>query len=945
MSGNEQTPSFLSGADSAFLEELYLRYRQSPQGVAADWRAWFESMEGNPPNEGADSGRITLPSGSLGQAPDGPHQAATSLTTLAATLEGSLDKQAAVSRLINTYRRFGYTWASLDPLDRPNLPHIRSRPSLALATAGLTEADLETVFSPGTLPGLANPTLARIVLRLQEIYCGTLGAEYLYLRDDGEREWLRLRLEDPAAGEPPPPAARMDILRTLVRAEMFEKFLQTQFVGQKRFSLEGAESFIAMLDGLVEEGAAEGMEEIVIGMPHRGRLNVLVNVLGKQPSEIFAEFGDIPEISETSLAGDVKYHLGYSADRRTRQGGSIHLSLSFNPSHLEAVNGVVEGNVRAKQEHYGDEARTRVLPVLVHGDAAFAGQGMVAETLNLSQLQGYCSGGTIHIIVNNNIGFTTNPRDSRSFPFPSDLAKMLLVPVFHVNGDDPEAVMRAVRLAVDYRQKFHRDVVIDLFCYRRLGHNEMDEPNFTQPLTYKRVANHPTLMQFYGDKLVEAKAATRKQVEDLQQQTRQHLTAELELMKNGGVEKKAGGLKGSWEGLKRGDPEREIVETDVNREVLEAITDALTGVPDGFTPHPRVAKLLETRRQMMAGAVPVDWGMGELLAYGSLLMEGLDIRLSGQDCRRGTFSHRHANLVDANTGKDYIALAHLPGARGRVSIWDSPLSEAGVLAFEFGYSLASPYCLTLWEGQFGDFANGAQVIIDQFITSSEEKWDRLSGLVLLLPHGYEGQGAEHSSARPERFLQMCAHDNIQVCVPTTAAQNFHLMRRQMHRPFRKPLVVMSPKSLLRLPQAGSSVEDLIRGHFRDVLWEQEDIPPQTARRIVFCSGKVYYDLLAWRTRQAKKEFPILRVEQLYPFPAGQVREVLARYPQAKEVVWAQEEPKNMGGWSFIRPCFEEILPPGMELSYAGRPAAASPATGSHRVHHQEQEALVREAME
>ncbi|MDH4120484.1 MAG: 2-oxoglutarate dehydrogenase E1 component [Deltaproteobacteria bacterium] len=927
--------TLLSGGNAQFLDDLYQRFLTHPQEVSPEWRSFFEGMNG-----GSSHDRLDISAGKK-QVP-APGTLARPVEWLTGQVE--LDKQVGVSQLIGTYRRFGYTHAALDPLNRPSMPHLRIRPDLSLGGFGLGDEHLEASFAAGSLPGPAIRPLKDIVQRLREVYCGTLGVEYMYLRSDAEREWFRRRMEDPGEDTPLTTPQRKYLLEQITQAEMFERFLQTRFVGQKRFSLEGAETLIPMLNGLVQRAGEKGVEEIVLGMPHRGRLNVLANVMGKPLAHIFNEFHDQPQPSETTLAGDVKYHLGFSSDRTLEDpaGKTIHLSLSFNPSHLEAVNGVVEGNVRAKQDLRQDKERVRVLPVLIHGDAAFAGQGLVAEVLNLSELWGYATGGTVHIIVNNMIGFTTNARDSRSFSYPSDLSKMLLVPVIHVNGDDPEAAHRAVKMAVDYRQAFHRDVVIDMVCYRRLGHNEMDEPSFTQPLTYKRIGAHPTTLKVYAGQLAAEGTVSAAEAEALAAGYAQALEDSLTRSKQG-TSKVRGTLAGRWEGMQKGDPERRIVETDVDRKNLEHITRALTTIPQGFTPHPRLMKLLEQRARMMTGEQPVDWGFAELLAYGSLLMDGYDVRLSGQDSQRGTFSHRHATLVDSATGGDFVPLGVLEGARGRFYVFNSPLSEAGVMSFEFGYSLASPGCLTLWEAQFGDFANGAQVIIDQFISGSEEKWERMSGLVLLLPHGFEGQGAEHSSGRVERFLQMCALDNMQVCIPTTPAQNFHLMRRQMHRKFRKPLVVFSPKSLLRLPAATSSIEDLIKGHFREVLWDKSPHEPGEISTVVFCSGKVFYDLEAAREKTQRKDTVVLRVEQLYPFPQVQVSAMVSRYAGAKRFVWCQEEPENMGGWRFVAPLIQPLLP-DKTLEYAGRPAAAVPAGGSHHQHAVEQDKLVSQAL-
>jgi 2-oxoglutarate dehydrogenase E1 component len=924
----EDLPTLLSGGNAEFLEHHYQQFLEQPASVDPEWRAFFEQLANGGGNGPVLAGARPPPRRHL----EG--------------LEGEVadvGKQSAVFQLINAYRTFGHTRARLDPLGRPHMLH---GPDLSLAYFGLNEADLDKSFSTGTLVARPIETLRTIFAQLTRTYCHSVGVEYMPVRHHGQRRWLQESMEgcwnDPRFdGE-----TRRQVLTKLAHAEMFEKFLHTKFVGQKRFSLEGAETLIVMLDGLVEEAAEQGAEEIVIGMPHRGRLNTLVNVMDKKLEYIFAEFLDVGvEINELTGSGDVKYHKGYSSDRQTRSGRKIHLSMTFNPSHLEAVNPVVEGNVRAKQDRWEDGKRTRFIPVLMHGDAAFAGQGIVHETLNLSQLEGYKTGGTIHIIVNNQIGFTTAPRFSRSFLYPTDVSKMLNIPVLHVNGDDPDAVLHVIKLAVGYRQLFHTDIVIDLFCYRRHGHNEGDEPSFTQPLTYKQIKQQPSTLDLYAARLVEEGVLKESAYKQIQDSYRSLLDNALQLTREEQIKSVPETLTGAWSGLERGLRPRNIVITEVDRPILLELGKALGSVPEGFTHHPRLKRLLESRREMVEGKQPIDWGMGELLAYGSLAWEGFNVRMSGQDCSRGTFSHRHATLVDGENGKDYTALQHLKKFQGQIHFHDSPLSEAGVLGFEFGYSIADPFCLTLWEAQFGDFVNGAQVIVDQFIASSEEKWLRMSGLVLLLPHGFEGQGPEHSSARLERFLQMCANGNTQVCNVTTPAQFFHMVRRQMHRSFRKPLIVMTPKSLLRHPQATSSVDDLIKGSFREVLFDRAGFDRTRATRLVLCSGKVYYDLLARRDGEEVSHVSVARLEQLYPFPREQIGEMLGQYPNLREVVWAQEEPQNMGAWDFVEPRLREELPKKLKLRYLGRKSAASPAVGSHHVHGEEQERLVSQVLE
>ena len=862
----------LSGANAEFLEELYRDYQANPENFDGSWAEFFTDLPVESENGGSQHAA--------------PRFIAT-MDELPPEAE-SLGKQSKVFQLINNYRVFGHTRAKLDPLGRP---HMDAPPDLSLQYFGLSEDDLGQSFSTGTLVGEPMAKLSDIYEQLVQTYCGSVGAEYMPIRDHEQRRWLQVAMESVSNKPVYDRETRWNILEKLTHAELLEKFLHTKFVGQKRFSLEGAETLIVMLDAIVEEGAMLGAEEVVLGMPHRGRLNALVNVMRKKHEFLFAEFSDA-------------WH---------------------------------------KQDRRGDTARERIMPVLIHGDAAVIGQGLVVETLNLSRLTGYATGGTIHIICNNQIGFTTSPRFYKSTLYSSDVCKLLNIPVLHVNGDDPEAAYHVMKLAMQFRQKFHTDIMVDLMCYRRHGHNEMDEPSFTQPLTYKLIKTHPSTLTLYTQQLESEGVFTDQEMESIQKEYRTQMDEALTLTTQGEVVSRTETLSGAWSGLERTQPDF-IEITEVNRDVLQSLAHALTNYPEGFTPHPRVAKLLETRAEMGAGKVALDWGMGELLAYGSLLWEGFDVRLSGQDVTRGTFSHRHANLVDVNNGTDYVPLQHVKEGQGVFTAIDGPLSEAGVLGFEFGYSLADPYSLVIWEAQFGDFANGAQVIIDQFITSSEEKWLRLSGLVLLLPHGFEGQGPEHSSARLERFLQACGRRNIQVCNATTPAQLFHLLRRQLHRNFRKPLVVMSPKSLLRHPMAVSSIDDLIKGSFRRILFEQEQLAPKGVTRVALCSGKVYYDLLAARQKAKVKHVALIRLEQFYPFPDDQLVEVMAKYPQAKDVVWVQEEPQNMGGWWFVRPYLEEHLPAGLVPRYIGRTRAASPATGSHKTHDAEQAALVDKAL-
>jgi 2-oxoglutarate dehydrogenase E1 component len=732
------------------------------------------------------------------------------------------------------------------------------------------------------------------------------------------------------------------VLTKLYAAETFEAFLHTKFVGHKRFSLEGAEALIPLLDMLIEHGVTQGVEELVIGMPHRGRLNVLANTLGKSYEVIFSEFEGNVDPSLMMGTGDVKYHLGFSADQVTRSGKSVHLTLTANPSHLEAVNPVVEGRVRAKQDRAEDKERMRVVPLLIHGNAAFAGQGVVAETLNLSRLRGYSTGGSIHLIANNQIGFTTNPEDGYSGPYASDIAKAVQAPIFHVNGDDVEAVVRVAILAMEYRQTFKRDVVIDMWCYRRYGHNEGDEPSFTQPRMYRAIKGHPHVTWLYRERLLDRGELSAEEVATIENTFKHRLQSALDTVKSNPPAVGPDTLRGAWEGFTRG--HAGSVDTRVRRDLLEYIAHRLAAVPEDFTLNPKVEKLLQARIDAVRNNGPIDWGLAELLAYGTLVCEGTAVRLSGQDSERGTFSHRHAVLVDYDTGTPHVPLSQLREGQANFSVYNSPLSEFAVMGFEFGYSLDDPDTLVIWEAQFGDFANGAQVIIDQFLTCAEAKWQRMNGMVLLLPHGYEGQGPEHSSARLERYLQLCAEDNIQVANCTTPAQFFHLLRRQMKRDFRKPLVVMTPKSLLRHRLAVSSVTDLAEGAFHEVLDEPANPDPRQVTRLLLCSGKVYYDLLAERERRGRANTAIVRIEQLYPFPTEELTEILTRYERAMDIVWVQEEPHNMGARSFMYEHVPTLLRPGRSLRYAGRNAQAAPAVGSQKIHQQEQAALLEQAL-
>ncbi|MCB1146360.1 MAG: 2-oxoglutarate dehydrogenase E1 component, partial [Leptospiraceae bacterium] len=774
---------------------------------------------------------------------------------------------------------------------------------------------------------------------LERVYCGTIGSEHYYLLNDVERTWIQDRLE--ADSSEISEKERLRLFEKLYRAEYFEKFLAKKYVGKKRFSIEGGETTIPMIDTLIEEGSQDGIEHVVIAMAHRGRLSVLVNTIQKPASQIFAEFEENAD-AESFPNSDVKYHMGYSNTVKTTGGKDVKLTLMFNPSHLEAVNPVALGSVRARQTNSGDVNRDRHIGLLIHGDAAFPGQGVVPETLNLMNLEGFDTGGTIHIVINNQIGFTTRPHESRSTPYATDLAKGFQVPIFHVNGDDPEAAHRVMKLAIEYRQKFHKDVIIDLICYRRLGHNETDEPAFTQPIMYENIRKRPTTVTLYQKHLVDSGIDDSK-LESIRKNVENSLEVSFQETHENDVKIKIDTMGGVWSGFSTEKLDSEPA-TRLLREQMIRVADALATVPAGFTPHPKLQKLIESRTAMFEGKQPIDWGMAEALAFGSILESGHRIRLCGQDAKRGTFSHRHAELVDVNTEDRWVPLNHISENQGYFEIINSSLSEFSVLGFEYGYSLSSPNDLVIWEAQFGDFANGAQVMIDQFLSSSEVKWRRMSGLTLLLPHGYEGQGPEHSSARIERFLQLCAKNNMLVCNCTTPAQYFHLLRRQILRRFRKPLIVMTPKSLLRHPAAVSTVEDLSEGVFFEVLYDKE-ADPRKVERVLFCSGKVYYDLETGRKERNAEDVAIVRMEQLYPFDYNQVRYVIDSYPKLKEIVWVQEEPRNMGPWFFARDRFDKVFKnhKSVPLYVVARPTSPSPAAGLAKVHQLEQKNIVERA--
>jgi 2-oxoglutarate dehydrogenase E1 component len=914
-------------ANADYVDEQYRRWRNDPSSVDERWALFFTGFEfaGNGGN-GARAAHAE------------------------ASAEPAAEPVIGVYDLVHSYREAGHLAAHLNPLSAKPSPD--DHPLLEPSEFGFGEADFDRVIQCGSFRGLRRATLRELIARLQTTYCGTLGVEYMDIQDREQRRWLQERME-PSSNDPRLSAEqRREILARLIAAEGFEQFLQVRYPTAKRFSLEGGEALIPLLDTMVEEGGALGVDEMVIGMPHRGRLNVLVNVLHKPHEMVLSEFEGALLAREATGDGDVKYHLGYSQDHMTHAGRKVHLSLQPNPSHLEAVNPIVEGVSRAKQVHLGDTGRGRVVPVLMHGDAAFTGQGVVAETLWLSELPGYRTGGTIHIIVNNQIGFTTPPEHYRFTPYPSDVAKIIQAPVFHVNGDDPEAAVQAARLAVGFRQQFRKDVIIDLVCYRRHGHNELDDPTFTQPVMYKQIAAHPTTLALYRDRLVAEGVLTAEAFDEQAAEFRSLLDDAQAYARDFMPRQQIFAFGGLWKGLGWAGEDRSA-ETAVALPVLEEVAAAFTRYPAGFTPHPKVAKVMEARAAAVREGGQLDWGGAEALALGSLVIEGTPVRMSGQDTPRGTFSHRHAVLHDIENGATHTPLEHVRAGQARFQILDSMLSENAVLGFEFGFSMADPRTLVLWEAQFGDFANGAQVVIDQFIASSESKWQRMSGLVLLLPHGYEGQGPEHSSARLERFLQLAADDNWQVIYPTTPAQYFHALRRQLHRAFRKPLVVMSPKSLLRHKLAVSPLADLVGGGFRTVIDDVAvggvpeagvTVERSEATRLLLCTGKIYYTLLAGRRERERNGVALARVEELHPFPQRELSALFAAYPKAQQVYWVQEEPENMGAWRFVAEGLQRILPQGRTLSYVGRRAAASPATGSFKVHQAEEADLVNRAL-
>jgi 2-oxoglutarate dehydrogenase E1 component len=926
----------LYGSNAAAVEAMYEQYIADPDSVPEGWRRYFRTLGGDGTEVLHSPIRRRLIETARSKRSEGA-PAATSRSKSGAPNE----KQAAVSRMIQVYSLRGHQVADLDPLGlaERHVPGV-----LKLDYLGLDESDMNTEFVTGGLAGTGDRRmkLSDIIEQLRKIYCGKVGAEFAHVSRARERLWLRKHFEVGMVSGGLEADERRWLLEQMTAAEGIERYLHTRFVGQKRFSLEGGESLIPMLDDLIQQGGKSGVRELVIGMAHRGRINVLVNVLGKSPEELFEEFEGNVDPADMKGSGDVKYHKGFSADMQT-PGGNVHIALAFNPSHLEIVNPVVEGSVRARQQRRGDLERQEVLPVLVHGDAAFSAQGVVTETFQMSQTNGFCTGGTIHIVVNNQIGFTTSrPSDARSTPYCSDVAKMIEAPVFHVNGDDPEAAIFVTRLALEYRQKFGKDVVIDLVCYRRHGHNEADEPSATQPVMYAQIRNQGTTRQLYADRLVEAGVIEPADAARLQDDYRDRLDrgepvpkSSLGMIGNEFTVDWSPYLDAVWD---------ESVDTAISPGKAGELGQKVVDVPAGYALHGRVKRIMTERTRMANGEIDMDWGFAETMAYASLLDDGFDVRLTGQDSGRGTFFHRHAVLHNQSNRQEYTPLEKVTDRPGAFRVIDSLLSEEAVMAFEYGYATTEPRTLVIWEGQFGDFANGAQVVIDQFISSGEAKWGRLCGLTLFLPHGYEGQGPEHSSARLERFLQLCAEHNMQICVPSTPAQMFHMIRRQMMRPFRKPLIVMTPKSLLRHKFSVSPLSALSDGQFQLIIPDESHVEREAVTRVVFCSGKVFYDLAEGRQIHNKHDVAIVRIEQLYPFPIEQFAATIASYPNATDIVWCQEEPQNQGAWYQIRHRLQEPLGDQHQLYYAGRPGAAAPASGVFKLHVQQQQALVDAAL-
>ena len=936
MMKEQSSLSYLYGTNVPYIEDLYEAYLSSPDSVDSQWRQYFDQVAAMPGNTPKDVAHRPIQEAFANLAQQRGGAAAGGVDFAA------MQKQVAVLSLISAYRSLGNRAADLNPLDRT---HIRQLPELDPKTYGLTDADMNTPFHVGTdLSGSPKLPLAEIIRHLKQIYCGPLALEYMHIPDTAEREWLQERLEANGARPQFDAETKRRILKEITAAETMERYLHTRYVGQKRFSLEGGESTVPALNHLIRASTEKGVQEIVIGMAHRGRLNVLVNTMGKAPQAIFDEFEG--KVDAKFPSGDVKYHMGFSSDVPTPHG-PVHLSLAYNPSHLEITNPVIEGSVRARQDHRGDEGRKQVLPILTHGDSAFIGLGVNQATFNMSQTRGYSTGGTIHFVINNQVGFTTSdPRDTRSTLYCTDIAKMVSAPILHVNGDDPEAVCHAAQIALDYRTTFHKDIVIDLVCYRKLGHNEGDDPTLTQPLMYKKVAAHPGSRAVYAEQLIKEGVVTKEEAEKLISDYRAAMDKGDRIQEILPEQKREHAVDWSkyqpisW---------RTPVKTALPAAEIKRLADRFTDIPADVKLHNTVKKIIENRKAMAVGEQAIDWGMAETIAYASLLEAGHDIRISGEDSGRGTFSHRHAVLHDQNraerTGGVYIPLQHIGEKQGRFNVIDSILNEEAVMAYEYGYASSAPEDLVIWEAQFGDFANGAQIAIDQFITSGETKWGRWCGLTVILPHGYDGQGPEHSSARVERWLQLCAEENIQVLMMSEASQMFHALRRQILRPYRKPLVIFMSKRLLRLKDACSPLANFTDGEFRLVIGDTVQGRDQDVKRVILCAGQVYYDLAKARADKGlEKDIAIVRVEQLYPFPYEEVAAELKRFPNATEIMWAQEEPKNQGAWYQIRHRLEKVLGANQHLTTASRPASASPAVGYAVKHKAGLDGLLEDAM-
>lgn len=924
----------LNQLNADYVDLLHTQYLENPDSVDESWRYFFEGIE---------IGAETAHTNGYANGHAAPGASASTDTTSTDWLG-----EIKVLELIEAYRARGTWMADIDPLTAAPSSH----PALEITAFGFTSTDLSKTFQAAKFIGMSPSKLSDIIAQLKAIYCGTIGFETAHILNNEERKWLQNKLEVQKGSANLDHETRKYILKRLSQSETFERFLHTRYVAQKRFSVEGGEAAIPSLDCMIETAAAQGATDFVIGMAHRGRLNVLHNLFGKKAESMFTEFEGNYKVDYSHGEGDVKYHKGYSIDLTTRQGSKAHLSLAYNPSHLEFVNAVVEGTARAKQDRLKDTDRSKVIPILIHGDAAFAGQGVCYEIMNLSQLDGYKTGGTLHLVINNQVGFTTNPSDSRSTQYCTDLAKMLDAPIFHVNGDDADAVWFITRLATEYRNRYKKDVFIDLICYRKHGHNEGDEPTFTQPLLYKKIKGHASPREMYAKKLVTAGVMSETETQAMIDEITAGYMEAQKIAKEKAPYDYGSVLQGAWKGLDQPHESNDLfrpVNTAVSEKTLKSIAEKINGMPSGFHLHSKLGRFFEARVAAVRDGKGLDWGNAETLAYASLVVEGNPVRLSGQDAERGTFTHRHCVVTDFETGQKYSPLNHIQEGQATFMVHNSHLSETGVMGFEYGYSLAAPQTLCIWEAQFGDFANGAQVIIDQFLASSESKWQRMSGLVLLLPHGYEGQGPEHSSARLERFLQLCGRDNMTVANLSTPAQIFHALRRQVKREFRKPLVVMSPKSLLRHPQAISTVADLSEGAFQEVI-DDAQADAKKIKRVLMCSGKIYYELLNERTAKKRDDVAIVRVEQIYPWPAEKLAKILANYANAQQLVWVQEEPRNMGAWTFVFNQWSGGLDSFQDqvgarpIKYVGRDAAASPAVGYAKLHEAEQKKLVETAI-